>query len=492
MRERFSWMAGAAALAAGLLSVGCGGYEPEPAYPPVGYSYEAPRPLTSEELAQQANLGTRTQANAESREILIGADPAEGQPTEYTETDPSALTEFKPALDGHGAWVDDGTYGTVWVPSKDEVGTDFQPYVSAGHWTYSEEADYVWVSDYSWGWAPFHYGRWVYLPGYGWSWIPGRRYAGAWVTWRVGPAGYGYVGWAPAPPDWYWYAGAPYAWHFGWYHHHEHYVYCPREYVYHGGVGTYVVRGPGAQEHFAHTHDYVPAPSRVIASPTVAGPERTIASPTVGGRIGAERRGPRPDEIGVKGETVVAPPSSHPGLDRARAVATVQPAGSRPSAFERGPATAAFVPGPSNGGRPVPSAPYHSPSESMTVSRPPQLGAGGGGSAPSGASSFDAPRTQSPSASAFRSSPSPSVNAARSAPTFRSSPSVSTAPSFRSAPSRSVDAIRSSPAPTFRPAAPTVSAAPSHSVSAIHSSPSAPTVHATPSGRGSTVVRSKK
>src|SRR5262249_50871646 len=158
---------------------------PEPEYPQQ-YQYVAPPPPSAAELAAQQQA--RQQAAAESREILIGADG-----DEYSDTDPSALTDFKPALDGHGAWVEDASYGTVWVPATEEVGADFQPYVTAGHWTYSEGTDYVWVSDYSWGWGPFHYGRWVLLPGHGWAWIPGRHYAGAWVTWRVGPAGYGYV-----------------------------------------------------------------------------------------------------------------------------------------------------------------------------------------------------------------------------------------------------------------------------------------------------------
>ncbi len=64
------------------------------------------------------------------------------------------------------------------------------------------------MSDYSWGWAPFHYGRWAYTGGYGWGWIPGRTYSGAWVTWRTGGAGYGYVGWAPLGPTWGWRNGA--------------------------------------------------------------------------------------------------------------------------------------------------------------------------------------------------------------------------------------------------------------------------------------------
>lgn len=123
----------------------------------------------------------------------------------YGDADPSALTDFRPTLDPYGTWTDDPTYGTVWVPSPDVVGDDFTPYASAGHWAYDD--DYVWVSDYDWGWVPFHYGRWAYGSGVGWEWIPGRRYAGAWVSWRSGERGYGYVGWAPLAPSWGWRGG---------------------------------------------------------------------------------------------------------------------------------------------------------------------------------------------------------------------------------------------------------------------------------------------
>src|SRR5262249_46718811 len=133
-------------------------------------------------------------------DIAIGADTET-----YADTDPSALTDFRTTLDPYGSWYEDATYGTVWVPAASVVGTDFTPYVTAGHWAYDD--DYIWVSDYEWGWAPFHYGRWVWISGRGWSWIPGRTYAGAWVSWRYGYDDWAYIGWAPLPPTWYWYGG---------------------------------------------------------------------------------------------------------------------------------------------------------------------------------------------------------------------------------------------------------------------------------------------
>ena len=66
-----------------------------------------------------------------------------------------------------------------------------------GHWVYSD-AGWTWVSDEPWGWATYHYGRWVNLDGTGWCWVPGYTWAPAWVSWRYGD---GYCGWAPLPPD---------------------------------------------------------------------------------------------------------------------------------------------------------------------------------------------------------------------------------------------------------------------------------------------------
>lgn len=46
--------------------------------------------------------------------------------------DPRALTDFRAPLEPYGTWVDDGTYGTVWVPRADVVGSDFAPSGSYG------------------------------------------------------------------------------------------------------------------------------------------------------------------------------------------------------------------------------------------------------------------------------------------------------------------------------------------------------------------------
>ena len=110
--------------------------------------------------------------------------------------DPQAYQEFDQTLAPYGSWIDDATYGRVWQPESAVVGTDFVPYYTNGYWTLTEFG-WTWVSNWNWGWAPFHYGRWIVIAGYGWCWTPGTMWGPAWVSWRSGG---GYVGWAPMPP----------------------------------------------------------------------------------------------------------------------------------------------------------------------------------------------------------------------------------------------------------------------------------------------------
>jgi hypothetical protein len=100
--------------------------------------------------------------------------------------------QFYDALGPYGQWIDYPGFGYVWSPGI----PDFSPYVSNGFWV-STNLGWCWNSGYSWGWAPFHYGRWFYETGYGWLWVPGYEWAPAWVMWRTSPD---YYGWAPLPP----------------------------------------------------------------------------------------------------------------------------------------------------------------------------------------------------------------------------------------------------------------------------------------------------
>jgi len=91
-------------------------------------------------------------------------------------------------LDATGSWRPDPDYGQVWYPQAVPAG--WAPY-RYGHWSWIEPWGWTWVDDASWGFAPFHYGRWA-LVGGAWGWIPGPVavrpvYAPALVAFVGGP-----------------------------------------------------------------------------------------------------------------------------------------------------------------------------------------------------------------------------------------------------------------------------------------------------------------
>jgi hypothetical protein len=100
---------------------------------------------------------------------------------------------FYNELSPYGEWVRHPRYGWAWFPRHVHPG--WRPY-SLGRWV---ESDYgwTWISDESFGWATYHYGRWAWDSHVGWLWVPGTDWAPAWVAWQHGN---GYVGWAPLPP----------------------------------------------------------------------------------------------------------------------------------------------------------------------------------------------------------------------------------------------------------------------------------------------------
>ncbi|MBZ0111132.1 MAG: hypothetical protein K8J08_01595, partial [Thermoanaerobaculia bacterium] len=110
------------------------------------------------------------------------------------------INGFYEALAPYGSWVEVEVHGRVWVPSSVEVG--WRPYTH-GQWVYTA-VGWTWLSDWSWGWAPFHYGRWSRDVRHGWVWVPGMVWAPAWVAWRDGD---GWLGWSALPPSARWTVG---------------------------------------------------------------------------------------------------------------------------------------------------------------------------------------------------------------------------------------------------------------------------------------------
>jgi hypothetical protein len=202
---------------------------------------------------------------APEEQVAPAPQPADGDASgDYADTDPSALTDFREPLAPYGDWTQDPTYGTIWVPDSAQVGADFAPYQTAGNWALADSGDWMWQSNYAWGYIPFHYGRWVWT-GASWGWIPGRRYAPAWVTWRVGEGGY--LGWAPLPPTWGWGGGmafglgrVPYA----------AYCFVPSRYAFAGNVSGYVVRDRGMVQAVAATTRPYHAATPGVGSPSLS------------------------------------------------------------------------------------------------------------------------------------------------------------------------------------------------------------------------------
>jgi len=147
---------------------------------------------------------------------------------EHIKYDLSLLSynDFYQNLAPYGQWIEDAEYGYVWSP---EVDGNFRPYYTNGHWAMTDYGN-TWISDYPWGWACFHYGRWTYSSYYGWLWAPGQHWGPAWVDWRNGN---GFYGWAPLSPGYSLKSKTEYACPGDWW------VFIPPQYLYSGNYYRY-------------------------------------------------------------------------------------------------------------------------------------------------------------------------------------------------------------------------------------------------------------
>ena len=108
--------------------------------------------------------------------------------------DNQAREDFGEALNPYGDWLSTDNYGEVWRPNTSQT-VDWSPY-TVGQWNYTE-LGWHFTSPEPWGWACYHYGRWVRYRTLGWCWVPGREWAPAWVSWRTSS---NHIGWSPLPP----------------------------------------------------------------------------------------------------------------------------------------------------------------------------------------------------------------------------------------------------------------------------------------------------
>jgi hypothetical protein len=117
-------------------------------------------------------------------------------PLNYVGEPPQEVAYFYDSLSPYGTWIYADDLGWSWQPNVAVLNRDWAPYCNDGNWLWTDDGWY-WASDYSWGWAPFHYGRWQLTSHWGWLWCPDTVWAPSWVTWRVHDS---YCGWAPLPP----------------------------------------------------------------------------------------------------------------------------------------------------------------------------------------------------------------------------------------------------------------------------------------------------
>lgn len=167
-------------------------------------------------IQRDAALDLQAQAYAASQAAqttppFTNAPPAVDE-TPYSQPDDTAMAPpydsstplpvddsqyFYSSLAPFGSWIYVAGYGVCWQPTVCVGNQGWRPYCDRGRWVYTN-CGWYWRSDYSWGWAAFHYGRWFENPRCGWVWCPDKVWSPAWVSWR---ASGDHCGWAPLPPS---------------------------------------------------------------------------------------------------------------------------------------------------------------------------------------------------------------------------------------------------------------------------------------------------
>jgi hypothetical protein len=136
---------------------------------------------------------------------FLARDQAEEQLALFGESYVSPEMTGAEELSQNGEWEPTEDYGNVWIPTR--VAPGWEPYRD-GRWVWTQQWGWSWVDNAAWGFAPFHYGRWVQHRNR-WAWAPGRyerrpAYAPALVTWSSGGQVRVEIGAGRRPPPSYW------------------------------------------------------------------------------------------------------------------------------------------------------------------------------------------------------------------------------------------------------------------------------------------------
>ncbi len=277
-------------------------------------------------------------ARANAAPQVAPATPVQSQPAETVATVPANSSDsltapalevesgnFYESLAPYGSWVDVEGYGRCWQPTAARVSSDWRPYFDNGHWLYTD-AGWYWMSDYSWGWAPFHYGRWFQHNHLGWCWLPDTTWAPSWVCWRYNDD---YCGWAPLPP------AAEFTASFGLTYHHrvaatgfdfglsaDFFPFVPWNHFRDNHLRPHLLPPPRAHEVFARTICASPIAQRNNMIVNHGVPPQRVASATHSPvqpislhSAGTRPAGGKAEHLDPNGKslTVYRPPMSSPG-----------------------------------------------------------------------------------------------------------------------------------------------------------------------------------
>src|SRR5437868_10405485 len=158
---------------------------------------EVQRRLDAEHQVQEKEQLAQREAELNSREKALADKQKETTRTDARQTPRSSergntsqvrgtasYDTFYTKLGSFGDWIETSDYGYVFQPRQAEQSRNWRPYTN-GHWVYTD-AGWTWISNEQFGWATYHYGRWIRLHSVGWVWVPGGQWAPAWVSWRKG------------------------------------------------------------------------------------------------------------------------------------------------------------------------------------------------------------------------------------------------------------------------------------------------------------------
>lgn len=170
----------------------------------------APFDLTTDDVIYLNDLGAPTEIvtamiqHDQQMSVPVSTSPPPSPPNQTQPPEDVTEDYFYGALAPYGTWVNLPGYGLCWQPCAGIYNADWTPYCTQGQWFYTD-CGWYWMSNYSWGWCAFHYGRWFYVAQRGWCWWPNTTWAPSWVFWRYSGD---YCGWAPLPPNCYYKQGA--------------------------------------------------------------------------------------------------------------------------------------------------------------------------------------------------------------------------------------------------------------------------------------------